>query len=53
VAGVTDAKAADRARKKKLTEKRLAEKRLAEQARQAKEPPQQAAVQWPWSWLGN
>jgi hypothetical protein len=33
--------------------RRLAEKRLAEKALKAKQPPQQAALQWPWNWLGN
>jgi hypothetical protein len=46
-----DARAAALARKKKLAEKRRAEKQLAEQ--KAKEQPQQAALQWPWNWLGN
>jgi hypothetical protein len=44
-AATADAKAAKR--------KRRMEKQAAEQAQRTKPPPQQAALQWPWSWFGN
>jgi hypothetical protein len=45
-AAASDAKAAKK--------KKRAEKGPSEQAQKSKQPPQQAALQWPWSsWFGN
>ena len=38
---------------KETKKKRRAEKRPTEQAQKTKQPPQQAAGVWPWSWFGN
>jgi hypothetical protein len=38
---------------KETKKKRRAEKRPAEPTQKTKQPPQQAAAEWPWSWFGN
>jgi hypothetical protein len=55
-AGATDADAAAERERKQLAAKKRAEKRLAEAQKleKAKQPqPQQATLQWPWSWFGK